>query len=339
MAPGVLGSGNRTHDENLGYALLRNNWLNWHTTYAYLQNMDWNDLRVFLTVDTSGSLSGAARTLGVNHSTVLRRLHRLEADLRTRLFEHLPSGYVLTAAGEDLRDRLHSVEGDIEAATRALSALDTRLTGSIRITTTDTLARGLLLPALTNFRHDHPGIDLQVVVNNAFSSLTKREADVALRGSNDPPPQLAGRQVGRVQTALYAARPYWRTHRQLVDPAQHSWVALDESLGHLEQARWVAAHVPPERIAVRVDSLTAMVDAVKAGLGVGFLLCFLGDRDKDLVRVAEPMPALDTQLWILTHPDVRRVTRIRTFTDHLYHTLEKHPLVLATSAPKNAVRG
>jgi DNA-binding transcriptional LysR family regulator len=203
------------------------------------------------------------------------------------------------------------------------------LTGTIRITTADTLARGLLLPGLAGFRTDNPGIDLQVVVNNAFSSLTKREADVALRGSNDPPPHLAGREVGRVQTALYAARGYWRRHRALADPAQHTWVAADENLGHLAQARWVAAHVPAERIAVRVDNLTAMVDAVKAGLGVGFLLCFLADHDRELVRVAEPMAALDTQLWILTHPDVRRVTRIRTFTDYLYRTLVAHPHVLA----------
>lgn len=294
-----------------------------------MHNMDWDDLRVFLAVDNAGSLSGAARALSVNHSTVLRRLQRLEADLHARLYEHLPSGYVLTAAGEALRDRLHGVEDDIEAATRALRGLDTRLTGTIRITTADTLARGLLLPCLAGFRNDNPGIDLQVVVNNAFSSLTRREADVALRGSNDPPPHLAGRQVGRMQTALYAARGYWRKQRARADPALHTWVAPDENLGHLAQARWVATHVPAARIALRVDNLTAMVDAVKAGLGVGYLLCFLADRERDLVRVAEPMASLDTQLWILTHPDLRRVTRIRTFTEYLYRTLAAHPQVLA----------
>ena len=179
-----------------------------------------------------------------------------------------------------------------------------------------------------------PGIDLQLVVNNAFSSLTRREADVALRGTNDPPPHLAGREVGRVQTALYAARDYWRRHRRLATPAQHTWVAPDENLDHLAQARWVARHIPRERIAVRVDSLTAMVDAVQAGLGVGFLLCFLGDRVRNLVRVAEPMDALDTQLWILTHPDLRRVARIRTFTDYLYGALSGHPHVLPPIAAK-----
>ena len=229
-------------------------------------------------------------------------------------------------------------EDDIGTAVRAMSGLDTRLTGTIRITTTDTLARGLLIPYLPGFRNDNPGINLQVVVNNAFSSLTKREADVALRGSNDPPPHLAGRQVRRMQTALYAARSYWRRHRSIADPALHDWVTLDENLGHLAQARWVAAHVPVERVAVQVDNLTAMVDAVKAGLGVGFLLCFLGDRDKDLVRVAEPMPALDTQLWILTHPDLRRVARIRTFTDYLYSTLKRHPPVLAPLGHGSAAR-
>jgi DNA-binding transcriptional LysR family regulator len=110
-------------------------------------------------------------------------------------------------------------------------------------------------------------------------------------------------------------------------------VAPDENLDHLAQARWVARHIPRERIALRVDSLTAMVDAVQAGLGVGFLLCFLGDRTRDLVRVAEPLEALDTQLWILMHPDLRRVTRIRTFTEHLSHSLSAHPHVLrATGA-------
>lgn len=300
-----------------------------------MHSMDWDDLRVFLTVERAGSLSGAARALAINHSTVLRRLRSLEADLGARLFEHLATGYVLTSTGEALRDRLRGVEDDIEAAQRALTGLDTRLTGSIRITTADTLARGLLIPSLPAFRAAHPGIDLQLVVNNTFSSLTRREADVALRGTNDPPPHLAGRQLGRVQTALYAARDYWRRHKRLATPAQHTWVAPDENLDHLAQSRWVARHIPRERIAVRVDSLTAMVDAVEAGLGIGFLLCFLGDRVRNLVRVAAPMDALDTQLWILTHPDVRRVARIRMFTDYLHEALSGHPHVLAQAGAKH----
>jgi|KBSSwiStaDraftv2_1062776.scaffolds.fasta_scaffold11806_5 DNA-binding transcriptional LysR family regulator len=293
-----------------------------------MQNPDWDDLRVFLTVDRAGSLAGAARVLAVNHSTVLRRLNKLESDLAVRLFEHLPTGYTLTAAGEALRDRLRGVEDEIGAAQRQLAGLDTALTGVVRMTTTDTLARGLLIPRLSAFRAQHPGIELQLVVNNTFSSLTKRDADVALRGSNDPPGHLLGRCPGRMETALYASRSYWRAHRSTREPAAHAWVALDESLAHLAQARWVATHVPDERVALRVDSLAAMVDAVRTGLGVGFLLCFLGDRERDLVRVAEPMATLDTQLWILTHPDLRRVARIRAFTEFLFQSLQKDVHVL-----------
>jgi DNA-binding transcriptional LysR family regulator len=131
-----------------------------------------------------------------------------------------------------------------------------------------------------------------------------------------------------METALYASRSYWRAHRSTREPAAHAWVALDESLAHLAQARWVATHVPDERVALRVDSLAAMVDAVRTGLGVGFLLCFLGDRERDLVRVAEPMATLDTQLWILTHPDLRRVARIRAFTEFLFQSLQKDVHVL-----------
>ena len=133
-----------------------------------MQNPDWDDLRVFLTVDRAGSLAGAARVLAVNHSTVLRRLNKLESDLAVRLFEHLPTGYTLTAAGEALRDRLRGVEDEIGAAQRQLAGLDTALTGVVRMTTTDTLARGLLIPRLAAFRAQHPGIELQLVVNNTF---------------------------------------------------------------------------------------------------------------------------------------------------------------------------
>jgi DNA-binding transcriptional LysR family regulator len=220
------------------------------------------------------------------------------------------------------------VEDGIDAAQRQLSGLDTALTGIIRITTTDTLARGLLIARLAAFRAQHPGIELQLVVNNTFSSLTKREADVALRGTNDPPGHLLGRLAGRMETALYASRAYWRTHRRIKEPAAHAWVAPDESLAHLAQARWVATQVPNAQIAMRVDSLSAMVESVRAGVGVGFLLCFLGDRERDLVRVAEPMATLDTQLWILTHPDLRRVARIRAFTEFLYESLSNDAHVL-----------
>ena len=295
-----------------------------------MQDSDWDDLRYFLAVERAGSLSGAAKRLNVNHSTVLRRLGSLEKKLGVRLYERLPTGYAMTRAGEALRDRLTGVAEQIEAAQRQLSGLDLKLSGTIRLTSTDTLIRGLLMPHLARFRQQYPGIRVQIVMNNTLLSLTKREADVAVRPSNRPPENLVGRRVGRIQTAIYASRAYLEANARRKDWIEHDWVAPDEGLAHLAQAKWVREHIPEERIATRVDSLVGMVEAVRHGLGVGMLLCLLGEPERELVRLAPPSAALDTQVWVLTHRDLRNVARIKALTDHLYEQLSRSDFILPT---------
>jgi DNA-binding transcriptional LysR family regulator len=174
---------------------------------------------------------------------------------------------------------------------------------------------------LARFHAAHPGVQVQVAVNNSFSSLTQREADVALRGSNRPPPNLVGRRVGDIQTAPYASRGYLKSLGRQADFASYRWVGTDESLAHLEQAKWLRKHVAEARVAMRVDSLVGMVDAVAHGLGAGLLLCPLADVRSELVRLAPPDPTLDTQVWILTHPDLRQVARVRAFTQFVFDAL------------------
>lgn len=294
-----------------------------------MQDTDWDDFRVFLAVGQAGSLSGAARQLGVNHSTVLRRLGALEARMAVRLFDRLPAGYAMTLAGEALRERLQGVGEQIDAAQRHLMGLDLRLTGVIRITSTDTFMAGLLGPILADFRALHPGIELQVVMNNLFLSLTKREADVAIRPTNAPPDHLVGRRAGRLQTAVYASKAYLAKHPATTPLAAHDWVAPDEGLSHLLQAKWLREQVPPARIAARVDSLVGMTQLVKRGLGLGMLLCMLADAEEELVQVEPPREALDTQVWVLTHPDLKEVARIKAFTDFAYTRLVADAKVLA----------
>ena len=293
-----------------------------------MQDSDWDDLRFFLAVARAGSLSGAAKHLKVNHSTVLRRLGSLEGKLGVRLYERLPTGYVMTHAGEAFRDRLVGVEQQVEAAQRVISGLDQRLSGTIRITSTDTLIRGLVTPHLAEFRRRHSGIQLQIVVSNTFLSLTKREADVAVRPSNRPPENLVGRRVGQIQTAIYASKAYLDEHGRKKAWTEYHWVAPDEGLAHLAQARWVKERIPEERIVARVDSLLGMAEAVRHGLGVGPLLCLLGDQEPGLVRLAPPDAEFDTQVWVLTHPDLRHVARIRAITDHLYERLTRSRFVV-----------
>lgn len=302
-----------------------------------MQNLDWDDLRYFLAVTRSGSLSGAAKSLGVNHSTVLRRLSALEQRLDVRLFERFHTGYAMTQAGEELEEKLRAVAQQIELIERRLAGANTVLSGIIRITSTDTLVHGVLGPTLADFRSVHPRIQLQVVVQNTFLSLTKREADVAVRPSNKPPENLVGRRVGSIQTAIYASKAYLRqaakSKRSASDWRAHPWIAPDESLGHLAQARWLAAHIAPEQVALSADSLVAMAGAVRAGVGLGLLLCLLAEPDPGLVRLAAPLPELDTQVWILTHPDLRKVRRIQALTGHLQESLEKHPFIRRDGKP------
>lgn len=287
--------------------------------------LDWDDLRHFLAIVERGSIAGAAARLKVNHSTVLRRIGALEDQLQQRLFDRLPAGYTLTERGRALADGLAGVQEQIEAAQRQLQGGDLEVRGTVRLTTTDTLLQGLLLPLLADFRALHPAVQLEVVVNNSFLNLTQREADVAVRGSNQPPENLVGRRVGHIQTALYGAPALRGAAGAPPDPATLPWVALDESLAHLEQSRWLRAQVPAERIALRVDTLVGLADAVAAGLGVGLLLCPLAAQRPALVQLAPPDPALDTQIWVLTHPDLKSVARIRALTDFLFEALNTHP--------------
>jgi DNA-binding transcriptional LysR family regulator len=290
--------------------------------------LDWDDLQVFLNVVEHGTIAGAARTLSVNHSTVLRRVGHLEDTLKARLFDRLPGGYALTSTGHDLAEHLSGVSEQIDSAHRQLMGLDVEIKGVIRFTSTDTLIHGMLMPLMARFRELYPQVQIQVVMDNSLLSLTRREADVAVRGSNKPPPNLVGRQVGVIQTALYASKAYLKTLGRKRTLADYEWVAPDESLSHIDQAKWINQNVDSSRIAVRVDSLVGMVEAVQHGMGVGWLLCPLAKARPDLVRLEPVEPSFDTRIWILAHPDLRKVARIRAFTQFLFDALSQDERLL-----------
>ena len=292
----------------------------------FAQLMDWDDCQYFLAVAAEGSVSAAARRMGQSHSTVIRRLDKLEGALDVRLFERFQSGYVLTATGEELLALLGPIDEGMQDVARKISGRNAALQGSIRVTTTDTLLDSLVLPAVGAFRLAYPGIRIQLMVDNRFVNLSRRDADVAIRPSNAPPDNLLGRRAGRLRTAPYAAQRYL-SRRTETDGGwdSHDWVAPDESLGHLRQAAWLRQHVPAERQVISVDSLLGMVGAVEAGMGAGMLLCLLADARAGLTRLAPPDPALDTDVWILSHPDLRRVKRIRAFTDFVFEELARCP--------------
>lgn len=277
---------------------------------------NWDDLRHFLAVARHGSLSAAARALAVNHTTVLRRIAALEATLGVRLFDKLPGGYALTTAGEEMQRVALRVEEDLAAANRRLSGRDARIGGTLRVTTIDILALHVLPRHVAAFRDQHPEIRVDLMIAEASLSLTRREADVAIRSTNKPPENLVGRAVTGLVFAVYGAEAYLeRAGRR--DLADHTWVGLDEGFDHTTIGRWLKRTVPPDRIGHRVNSVAVQVEAVCAGVGLGLLPCGLADRRPELRRLGAPVDEVTTKIWLLTHEDLRQMGRVRAFLDFM----------------------
>ncbi|KAB1072505.1 LysR family transcriptional regulator [Methylobacterium planeticum] len=272
---------------------------------------DWDDLRIVLAVARAGSLSAAARSLGVNHTTVLRRLSAYEARLGVRLFERLPSGYLPTAVGDAMVSDLAVIDSAIHDVVRRAAGHDRQLTGPVRLSTTDTLMASILPGALAAVRAAHPGIRLEVSTANDFAVLTRREADIALRPTSSPPEGLIGRRLRSVTYAAYAAPAYVADQPTDTPLPEHRWLGLDASLRETSAARWLREHLPGVEPAARADSFVALRELVSAGLGVAILPTYLGDASVALVRLPGTADLdLGAALWLLTHEDLRRVARI-----------------------------
>jgi DNA-binding transcriptional LysR family regulator len=299
-----------------------------------MSRISWDDLRYVLAVAAEGSLAGAARSLGVNHTTVLRRVNAFEAGLGLRLFERQATGYVLTPGGEELVEAARRMEDTAVTLERRLAGQDRRLSGVVRVTTTDTLAHSLLPAVVAAFRATQPHIELDLRVSNLFFDLTKLAADVAVRPADKPPHGLTGRRVSAVAFAIYASPRYLAGHGDTDDLSAHDWVAPGDELAGTSIARWMRAAVPQAKIALRTNSLLVLRHAAAAHLGLAALPCYLGDTSDDLVRVHPPIEAMATALWILTHEDLRGTARVRAFTQFAAAALSRQRTLLEGALPR-----
>lgn len=281
-----------------------------------------DDLRLISAIGEAGTLTGAARLLAVDHSTAFRRLGALETRLGAQLFERARSGYTSTQAGEAALATAARILGELGNLEHRLAGEDLRPAGVVRVTTTDTLLE-LTAPIFAALPAEHPEITVELVVANLFLTLTKRDADIAIRPVAAAPEHLTGRRLAMLATAPYAAPAYLARHQGATALPAHDWLGFEESLNHLRSARWVEAKVPKERIVYRADSLLALQAAARAGMGVAALPCYLGDLDPGLRRVHPPLAEMEGSLWLLTHPDLRRVARIRSVLDFLARHLAK----------------
>ncbi|MGY4877541.1 LysR family transcriptional regulator [Vreelandella aquamarina] len=285
------------------------------------QQIRWDDLQIVLAIAEEGSLSGASRVLRISHATVFRRLSKMERRLGVTLFERSPTGYTPTLSGDDLAASARRVQSEIKGAERRIIGQDLTLSGSLRMTTTDTLFAGLLSPLLANFRKRYPDITLEVVISNQRHSLSRREADIAIRPTHKPPDTLVGRQLRDITLAIYGQKADWENTAVPLEPVflqEESWIGPDIHLGDSSLENWMMG----KSVAYRLDSMLGMQSAVRQGAGIAVLPCYLADADEALLRLSAPIESLTTQLWLLTHPDLRHVARVRAFMEAMTEGLK-----------------
>ena len=282
---------------------------------------DWNDLRAFLAVARGGSTLAASRALGVNQTTVARRVEALEQALGLKLFERGQTGSRLTEAGRDLQAEAEKVERAAEAFESRAAAHKRGMAGAIRLTANELIANMMLTPGMAEFRRLYPEVQLDLVISDRLLDIEAGEADVAIRGALTlSGPSLIARKVADFPFALYCSRDYAERRGIPASPANladHDLVGGGAEMAGLPGMRWMFEQAPGAQAASLSNTMTNVVQAVRAGLGIGPMACLLGDADPDLVRCSEPIPDAQGAAWIVTRRELKETPRVRAFIDFI----------------------
>lgn len=288
--------------------------------------MDWNDLKIVLAISRAGTLSGAAKSLDMNHSTVFRRINMIEKKLGVRFFDRLPQGYIMTDAGEAAMRTAETIDNEVNSLSRELVGKDLRLQGNIIVTAPEGVSLKLLRPIISAFLKLHPEIKIDLIVTGSTLKLARREADIAIRVTNNPPDTSIGRRVCKFRFGFYASKLYVKKNDEY-GVENYDWLLLDDSRQWFPQSVWKKMGLSnlhqAQNVVFRSDSTMAIVNAAIDGLGVAPLPCFLGDEEKKLTRVIDVPEEMELELWILMHPDLRHTARVLALKTFLYESLEK----------------
>jgi len=279
--------------------------------------MQWDDARIFLAVSREGSFSSAAKRLGVQHSTISRRIRALEKKLAASLIVRKASGYVLTEAGKELEDSALRIEKELISFEGAIWEHSDDAAGELCVTAILNMASTVLMPYFARFSSAHPKIQLNVQVTNDSVRLSEREADIAIRQTNTPGETLIGTRLTTIASTVYGSCGYCAAVRS--GEAAEKWIGVDCCDNH---RTWTKQARPQADHEFYVDETSLTLAALKEGLGVGFLPCFLGDSDPDLERFREPESQHELGLWLLYHRDLRNTKRVTLFREHMKHEIE-----------------
>lgn len=282
---------------------------------------DWSDLRHLIAVSRHGSTLAAARTLGVNQSTVHRRIAELERQVGLTLVKRHPTGYRLSEIGEALIDAVLGVEAAATGLERRVVALKNDLRGVIRLTCPEPVVPRIAASGLLDrFHARYPGLTVEFVTSDQYLDIAGGEADIAFRSGEPVDQGLVGRKICDSIWAVYASKSYVEQHGapgSVEDLAGHALIGFDGIMGNHRAAKWLHSVLPNARIVSRASSMLGTVSAVRAGLGIAPLPTTLGDAEEALVQVLPSVTALTRSWYVLTHPDLRRTPRIAAFVEHV----------------------
>lgn len=284
-----------------------------------MSTLNWDDLRLFLAVARAGRLIGAARVLGLDHSTVARRLTALEAAVGTRLFDRTPRGVDLTEAGLALVDHAERIEGEVGAASAMLGGGDGRISGVVRLSTPEAFGTYLVAPYVHQLHTAHPDLRLELSPEPQFVSLANREADVAILLNRPKAGPIVARHLADYRLGLYASRTYLEANGPILAGrlSDHPFAGYIDARIDMPELRFLDEVSPDARPVFRSTSIAAQHAAVAAGLGLGVLHVFAADSDPRLVRVLSDTVEVQRSYWVAFHVDQQRLPRVRALVDFL----------------------
>lgn len=281
---------------------------------------DWDDLRMLLEAARAGSLAKASRTLGVDQSTVGRRLAQLEKRVGARLLARTRDGLSATPLGRELVAPLERMEEAALEIERRAAGEDSKLAGTVKVATTEAFGTELLVPALPAFADRFPGLTVELTLSNEVADLARREAEVSIRAVRPREASLVARKAAELAVAVYASTSYVAQHGMPQPTAQfrgHRFVGYAGKASGWPEAKWLARSAANAQVAIRLDSIPALVAAAKAGAGLALLPCFLGDRARELRRVSGILDGLEREVWVVLHRDIQKNARVRALVGFL----------------------
>ena len=283
--------------------------------------IDAADLQTVLAMVRAGTLAGASERLGVDASTVFRSLQRIERGLAQTLFERARAGYLASELAQSLAEHAEQLEAALESARSAAQLRPEQVSGTVRITTTDTILHGLVAPALKALQAPHPLLAYELDTRNELASLTRRDADIAVRATKRPPQHLVGKHVGPIRVAMFASKKGPTQRYEDVEAGKAAWIAPDDVLPEHPSVVWRRKYFPKVVPRYRVNGILAVMELVAQGLGVGLLPMFVAQGRGDLLQLTEVIDECQTELWLLTHPESRHLRRVSTVYGHLSRAL------------------